>query len=134
MENLFKLPVLMALADRDAAVASGSPRSLGAVLRATVMGLARTPMLVGIVLGFACSVLEWHLPSALAKTVSLFAHASTAIALFVIGGALVGLRLQGKRTVVAKIVLGKLVLHPLRVLLMLTWVVPVSDPELRTAA
>jgi malonate transporter and related proteins len=134
VENLFKLPVLMALADRDADAASGPQRRLGEVLWATVVGLARTPMLVAIVLGFACSTLEWPLPTAVAKTVSLFAQASTAIALFVIGGALVGLRLQGKRTVVAKIVLGKLVLHPLSVLLMLTWVVPVSDPQLRTAA
>lgn len=134
VENLFKLPVLMALADRDARTASDPQRSLGEVLWATLLGLARTPMLVAIVLGFAGSVLAWQLPPVLAKTVSLFAQATTAIALFVIGGALVGLRLQGKRTVVAKIVFGKLVLHPFCVWLMLMWVAPISDPQLRTAA
>jgi malonate transporter and related proteins len=126
--------VLMALADRDARGTSAPQRSLRAVLWGTLRELARTPMLVAIVLGFAGSVLAWQLPPVLAKTVSLFAQASTAIALFVIGGALVGLRLQGKRTLLAKIMFGKLVLHPLSVWLVLTWVVPISDPQLRTAA
>ena len=134
VENLVKIPILMALADASDSQPAGPRRSVWTVLGATLLGLLRTPMLVAIVAGFACSMLEWHLPGPLGRTVTLFSQATTAVALFVIGGALVGLRMQGKRRVVGHIVVGKLLLHPLCVFIALMWIVPISDPQLRTAA
>ena len=74
------------------------------------------------------------LPAALSRTVQLFAQASGALSLFVIGGSLVGLHIKGTLGTVAQISVGKLVLHPLAMLLVLGWLVPVDDPQLRTAA
>ena len=50
-----------------------------------------------------------------------------------IGGALVGLHVKGMRRDVCAIALGKLLLHPLAVGLMV-WFVPPADPALRAAA
>jgi hypothetical protein len=54
--------------------------------------------------------------------------------LFVIGGSLVRLQVQGLRGTVSQIAVGKLLLHPLAMTLMVLWLVPVQDPALRQAA
>lgn len=92
------------------------------------------PMIWGIVLGFTFSWFEWQLTPSLSRTVSLFAQASGALSLFVIGGSLVGLAVQGMGPRVAQIAAGKLLLHPLMMLAVLVFWVPIQDPVLRTAA
>ena len=75
-----------------------------------------------------------HIPTPLARTVTLFAQASGALSLFVIGGSLVDLKVEGLKAPVVQITLGKLLLHPLAMLVTLWWMVPVNDPALRAAA
>jgi hypothetical protein len=70
----------------------------------------------------------------LGRTVNLFAQASAALSLFVIGGSLVGLQAKGLKGPVTQIVLGKLLVHPLVMWGVLVWLVPVADPALRSAA
>lgn len=100
--------------------------------------LAVNPMIIGVVAGFTVSVLGWKLPDALARTVNLFAMSSSALSLFVIGGTLVGLPMRGMGRRVTPIVLGKLIAHPLAVLLAIFVLpllgLPVLDPSLRMAA
>jgi len=130
-ENLLKLPLLLTLADNAEA---GAHRLWPTVLRDIVRGWMRSPMLVAIPLALLVSVSGWALPGPLARTITLFSQATTGLALFVIGGALVGLQLKGKRRLVGQIAIGKLLLHPLCVFLMFSFVVPIADPQLRAAA
>lgn len=130
-ENLFKLPLLLTLADRSEARAH---RHWGAAVRELLMGWLRTPLLAVIPLALFVSAMGWVLPGPVVRTITLFAQVTTGLALFVIGGALVGLQLKGKRRLVAHIAFGKLLLHPLCVFLAFTFVVTIADPELRTAA
>jgi predicted permease len=74
------------------------------------------------------------MPAPLGRTVNLFAQASAALSLFVIGGSLVGLKAEGLQGTVSQIAFGKLFMHPLAMWVALTFVVPVSDPALRSAA
>ncbi|MEY4755344.1 MAG: hypothetical protein RJA34_242 [Pseudomonadota bacterium] len=131
VENLLVIPLLLMLADMGAGGRSGNGHWWRAVLQ-TMAQQARNPMIVAIVIGFAFSLLGWQLPGPVARTVNLFSQASGALALFVIGGTLVGLRVKGMRSWVAQIALGKLILHPLAVLAVL-WLIPIADPALRTA-
>jgi predicted permease len=64
----------------------------------------------------------------------LFAQASGALSLFVIGGSLVGLSVQGMGPRVFQIAFGKLILHPILMVAVLLWLLPISDPLLRAAA
>ncbi len=130
VENLLLIPLLLAVADSQ----GGGAGRWRLVLRQTFMGLLRNPMIWGIAGGFAWSLTGWQLPAPLARTVNLFAAASGALSLFVIGGSLVGLKAEGLRGTVAQIALGKLILHPLAMAAMLLWVFPVTDPSLRSAA
>lgn len=130
-ENLLKLPLLLTLADSSTV---HERRHWLTTLRGTAMGWLRTPLLAVIPPALLVSAMGWVLPGPLVRTVTLFAQVTTGLALFVIGGALVGLQLKGKRRLVAQIAFGKLLLHPLCVFLAFTFLVPIADPQLRTAA
>jgi malonate transporter len=136
VENLVKLPLLMTLADMGA---SGAARtSWKHALRQTLHRLVRNPMIVAIVLGFGVSLLGWQLPSVVSRTVNLFGAASGGLALFIIGGTLVGLQVRGLRLQVAQIAMGKLLLHPAAVWAAVALLpllgLPMLSGELRVAA
>lgn len=136
VENLIKLPLLFTVA--DAGAHQGEPRSLVQSLRQTGERLARNPMIVGIVLGFLVSLSGWTLPSVLSRTVNLFSGAASGLALFIIGGNLVGLQIRGLRRQVGLIAVGKLLLHPAAVWGAITLLgalgLPAPEGELRAAA
>jgi predicted permease len=129
VENLLIIPVLLAWAETG----QGQSR-WQAIVWQTLKGMLYNPMIWGIVLGFMFSWFGWQLTPSLGRTVSLFAQASGALSLFVIGGSLVGLSVQGMGPRVAQIAAGKLVLHPLMMLVVLSFLVPIQDPVLRIAA
>jgi predicted permease len=147
VENLFILPLALALADLDrgASDANGTARAqqpgwlsrlrwLARTLGLALKGMVRNPLVLAIVAGMAVSLMGVVLPSPVTRTVHLFAQASGALALFVIGGNMVGLKVRGLIKPVALIAAGKLVLHPALMALMVFWLVPVADPVLRTGA
>ena len=115
VENVVLLPLLLVLLEgsRRQAGEGGKPASLKSIL----WQLMRNPIIVALLLGLAISVMEWRLPVPLARTVTLFAQTSGALSVFVIGGMLVGLPMRGLSLKVAPIALGKLLLHPLAVAL-----------------
>lgn len=135
VENLLLLPLALAIAEGGAGAGDGS-RTRGQRLRAALLqsarGLLRNPMIWGIVLGFFFSLAGWRLPEPLARAVNLFAMSTAAISLMVIGGSLAGIHAHGMARDVGAIAAGKLLLHPLAVLLMLV-VLPPMDRPLQTA-
>ncbi|MFT3815901.1 MAG: AEC family transporter [Acidovorax sp.] len=127
VENVLLLPLTLALAEGNTAA-----HAWHGVLRQTLVRLAKNPLILAIAAGLAVSLLGLEIPAPVAKGVGLLAGASTALALFVIGGSLKGLQLRGQLRGVGVVALGKLLLHPLAVLA-LVHLVPVPEP-LRTAA
>ena len=115
VENLLLIPLLLALAES----ASGSGGRWHEVLRQSLVKLVRNPMVLGLLAGFGVSLLQWPMPSPLARTDTLFAQASAALSLFVIGGSLAGLQMAGLRRPVTEIAMGKLLLHPAAMLAVL---------------
>lgn len=109
VENLVVIPLALALMEKPA---EGHPAQAAARAFA---GLARNPLVLSMALGALVSLAGWTLPAALDRTLALAAGAATPVALFAIGGSLVGLQLAGMRGEVALLALGKLVLHPLAV-------------------
>lgn len=129
VENLLLLPFVIALAE-----SSGSQgASLRSVLGQTFLRMMKNPIVIAIVLGFAGSLSGLRLGGVPAKAVDMLATASAPVALFVIGGGLVGQKVRGMVGDLAAISLGKLVLHPLAVAAFVL-VFPPADPALRTAA
>ena len=129
VENLLMIPLSLSLAESGQA---GPMRWQRQVIE-SVKRMARAPLMWAIVLGFFFSMMGWHLPQALARTVDLFAAACAGTALFVNGASLVGLRVQGLVSQVSGIALAKLVLHPLAVAFFLWWLGPI-EPRLQVSA
>ena len=129
VENLLIIPILLALSDMGGEDGGAWHR----VVWQTLKGLLRNPMIIAIVAGMIASFLELRLPAPVARTVNLFAQASGALSLLVIGGSLLGLQVRGMRSEVAQISVGKLILHPLVMFAVLLWLVPVDDAALRSA-
>jgi predicted permease len=130
VENLLVIPLGLALADSAPGLAGRHWRH---VVTSTLHNLSRNPMIVAMLVGLLVSASGLHLPGVLDKFVAMTASATSPVALFVIGGSLVGLRLSGIRSDIALIVLGKLLLHPLCVL-GLVLMFPPANPLLGTAA
>jgi len=126
VENILLLPLLISLAEQQEAAGSGRLRAIGQSL----LRLRKNPLIIAIFAAFALSLLELKLPPALARTVTLFSQASSAVSLFVIGGTLYGLPIKGMGGKVVPITFGKLALHPLLVWLMLSLATLVGLPEL----
>jgi len=94
----------------------------------SLWGLRRNPIVMAIVVGFVFALVQIALPGPVARAVDLLAGASTAAALFYIGGTLVGLQVGALLPQVVGVAIGKLVLHPLAVLAALLVVGPVTPP------
>jgi predicted permease len=112
IENVVMIPLLLMMAESGRAGAGPAQR----VFFQTVVRVARMPLVLGLLGGLAINLLGWSLPAPLARSVTLFAQATAALSLFVIGGTLVGLPLRGMGPGVLAIAAGKLVGHPLAVL------------------
>ena len=134
VENLVVIPLLLVMADRSC----GKPDQWYRVVGHSFARLASNPLFIAIFAGIGVSVAGWRLPEAALRTVSMLASTSGALALFVIGGTLVGLPTQGLGKRVAPIVLGKLIFHPLAVLTAIQILpmvgLPMMEPSLKTAA
>lgn len=128
VENLLLIPLALALAE------AGTQRGRGgwALLRETGLRLARNPLIIAIALGLLLSLLQIRLPAVPLRVVDMLADASAPVALFVIGGSLYGLKLGGMGGDLVQTALGKLILHPLALLLAFL-LLPGVEPQLMVA-
>jgi predicted permease len=128
VENILMIPLGLGLAESEARKGDPAHEILFFVFRR----LTRNPMVLAIIAGVAASLLSWTPPAPLFKAIDLLANASTAAALFAVGGALAGLSLSGLGLDVGRIVCAKLFLHPLAVVAAMA-LFPSIDPAFKKA-
>ncbi|MBN8033557.1 AEC family transporter [Vibrio vulnificus] len=116
VENLIMLPLLLTLADMSIRESKGS---LKKTVLETTKNLAKNPIVISIVLGMLCSGLDWQTPETATRIIDILASTVTGVALFTIGGGLVGVKLSGMKQEISLVMLAKLVLHPVIVMLCL---------------
>jgi len=134
VENFFLIPLALAIADSEGEGEASGTRAARwrAALAQSLRGLIRNPMILGVVLGFVFSLLQWRLPEPVSRSVGLLAASCSAVALFVIGGSLAGQAVRGIWRDVSLIMVGKLLLHPL-VVLLLVMVLPPMPRDMQVA-
>ena len=128
IENLFVVPIGLAYADSE-----GGSGKLGHALLRSLKSLVRNPLLWGLGLGLLFRAMGWQLPAVPEKAVQMVSGAAGPLALFVVGGSLVGLKLEGQLRDIFSVTAGKLLLHPLLVGALL-WILPPFDQKLSVAA
>lgn len=134
VENIVLIPLLLAIAEAG----HGGPSPVGKMLARTFWGLARNPIIIGLVAGLAASFSGATIPAPLMKPIDMLAASSAAVSLLVIGGTLASVSVRGLSGEIAPTVAGKLVFHPLAVfaatvLVPLAGLAPLS-PEMQAAA
>ncbi|WP_221801359.1 AEC family transporter [Oceanobacter mangrovi] len=132
IENVLIIPLGLALSEWS----QHRNRPIRESVGKTMALLAKSPISLSIVAGLLASFLQLPIPAPVFKAVEMAAGASGAIALFTIGGKLAGLSLRGLGSSWWEIIIptvGKLVLHPLIMILMLM-ILPPFDPQLQVAA
>lgn len=116
VENFLIIPLCLFLFE----LAQPKSAGLSARLRGVMLGVVRRPFVIALLAGLVVSMLGLTLPEPLIRTADIFAQSAAALALFSIGGTLVGLPLKGHRAMAGAITAFKLVLHPAMVLAALT--------------
>lgn len=129
IENLLIIPAALILAEMGRQSGGGLFRTL----KQTANRLIRNPVLMAIVIGAVIAISEVSLPGPVTKAIDMVANGAGPAALFVIGGAIYGLRVRGVVMDVSQIVVGKLIFHPLAILLAF-FLLPTSDPLLIVGA
>ena len=109
IENFFLIPVCLVLLELSR---KEDHHSIGKMLRGLFLSVLKRPMVIGLIAGFALMLSGLELPDAANRLLDMLAASSSALALFVIGGSLVGLPMKGNTGLATQITLGKLVLHP----------------------
>lgn len=134
VENFLIIPICLAIMEASkGADESHVPGKIARIL----MGVLRRPMVIALLAGLVVSLAGVGLPGPLLRIFDMLSASASALALFVIGGALVGVPFRGNRSIALLIVIGKLLLHPAMAFLALAAVpliglAPLS-PELATA-
>lgn len=105
-------------------------RPLHRVALTAALDVLRKPMVLGLLAGFAVTAAGIDMPAPIDRLVQMMAAATAGIALFVIGGSLVGLPMRGNLTMAGMIVAGKLLLHPAMAAVAVAAIVPLGLPGL----
>lgn len=108
VDNVIIIPVSLFLAER----AAGSGTTAGEQIRRALRNLVTHPLVIAVVLAIVVSLSGWQLPGWLESATGMIGATASGVALFSIGGMLLGLdwRSTGGDTLAA--VVGKLVLAP----------------------
>jgi malonate transporter and related proteins len=128
-ESIVFLPLMLGLAECGRDQTEGRQR----VIITSLRNLVINPLILAIFAGFGFSLIGIPLPEPIFRTIDLLSMASAPLALFFVGGSLVGLAIRGMLRDIVEVALGKLVAHPLSVALIL-FLLPPIDPTLRAAA
>lgn len=130
VENLVTIPLVLFCVEHTKASATGEHSSTLAQVGHSLGRVLRNPMLLAIVVGEALAIAHVSLPGFVRTSLSMFATSATAVALFSIGGTLVGLRPHGHLSRVGGTTLLKLAGMPLLAWVALTALLALGLPPL----
>jgi malonate transporter and related proteins len=128
IENFLMMPLTLALAD----IGQHKEKGFFKVLPGLLATVFKNPLILAILLGVVFSIFNIEVPAVANTVIDLLSRVVVGLGLFVIGGMLVGFKYSGHLKDVSLIMLGKLLLHPLLVFLLLL-LVPVIDLQYKIA-
>lgn len=121
LENILILALVLTLA--EAGLQQGAVKD---VLRQTISKVLKTPVILAILLGLLMMLMQWHFPKPIAQSLEMLGRTASSVALFVIGGSLVGISLKALNGASVLLVAIKCFLMPLVIFLLLSLLPNVS--------
>lgn len=126
IENLLILTLMLTFAEAGL----GQKQQLGTLLWQTLKKLLKNPVILAVILGMGCAIFNIRLFVPFNQALMMIGHTASPLALFVIGGSLVGLNLQSLNKMGWILVLFKTVLMPFAVFILLSQFTAVSKEML----
>lgn len=109
VENILLIPICLILMDL---ARGGAQVSIVSRVGGILWGVLKRPMVIGLLLGLAVSLVRLPIPGTITQLFDMLAASAAALSLVVIGGSLAGLSLRGNHWKAAQVAVGKLFLHP----------------------
>ncbi|CAM4065693.1 AEC family transporter [Acinetobacter pragensis] len=122
IENLLILSLMLLLAERGQHL--NLPQQ-GAVFKILLKRLMQNPVILAILIGISCVLMQLKLPEFLVQVLEMLGKTASPLALFVIGGSLVGMKLSTVNVQSAVLVGLKVIVMPLLIFSLL-WLMDVS--------
>ncbi|WP_174493258.1 AEC family transporter [Acinetobacter sp. Marseille-Q1623] len=126
VENVIIVTMVLALAE----MGLQQQQNLGLLLRQTLLKLLKNPVILSVILGLSFAFFQIQLPTQQNQALDLLGKTASPIALFVIGGGLVGLSIQKIDMESVFLVFAKMIIMPLAVFTGLSWMPNVSQEML----
>ncbi|MEM7379299.1 MAG: AEC family transporter, partial [Pseudomonadota bacterium] len=106
---------------------------LGETLSTALISLVRTPIMIGLALGFAANLMNITLFEPLEAGVDMMAKAALPVALFGLGAVLSRYRLGERLGEAGMVIVLSLLIHPAIIAVLDAQVVPLTDAQLKSA-
>lgn len=90
----------------------GQTRSVSGAAALALGGVIRRPMVIGLLLGLAVSLVQIPIPDVASRLFVMLAASASALSLIVVGGSMVGLKLSGNQARALQVAFAKLLVHP----------------------
>ena len=129
IENFIMFPLTLMLAGAN----QDNQQSKVSIVWQSIKNVFKNPIILSIIIAVIFSILDIKLAEPANKVIDLLANAASGIALFSIGGLLVGVKLKAVVKEIFTVMLVKLLLHPLLVLITFM-ILPDVEPNLIAAA
>ncbi|MDN5512406.1 AEC family transporter [Acinetobacter sp.] len=123
IESVLLIPVVLILAE----LGTSKKANLAQIIRGTLLTLLKNPLFMGVMLGIACAVFQIHIPKLLDQVLALLGQTASPLALFSIGGGMVGLTLKYVNMQSFYLVISSNLLMPLLMFLGLSYLTDVSQ-------
>jgi len=108
IENLLIVALMLILAEAG----MHEQQQLLPLLKKTFFNLLKNPVIIAILVGMSCILLGLHLPSTLGQALELLGKTASPLALFAIGGSLVGIGLTAVNLQSVLLAMLKVILMP----------------------
>lgn len=123
IESVLLLPSVLVLAEMGTKGKVGNNN----IIRNTFLTLFKNPLFVGVILGIGCSILEIQIPKYLDQVLLLLGQTASPLALFVIGGGIVGMTFRYVNLQSCYIVFSSNIIMPICMFVGLTYLTNVSQ-------
>lgn len=131
VENIVMLPTILVVFEVSRSLHQGA-MNLGALAQ-VFRNLLRNRILLALMAGLAVNLSGLPVAEGVYTSLGFLVDAAIGVALFTIGGSLVGTPLRGNFWSIGGVAAGKLILHPL-IVAALVWLAPPFDAELERIA
>ncbi len=117
IESVFLVPLMLTLAE----IGRQRQANLFSILKTTFITLLKNPLFLSVLIGMGCAIFKIKIPHLVDQVFAMLGQTASPLALFIIGGGMVGLSIQSFNLQTVYLVVSKNICMPILVYLGLTY-------------